>query len=123
MTKMPTKLYTGSAVSSTIGYLLTLREQAHTDPDTFPAAERTVMGIPLPPWQRPFVWTADQNRRFIESIWLGLHLGTYVLNKLNWHPEGGPLPFAGMLIDGQQRIRAIEAYLDGEFPVFGAYWH
>ena len=28
----------------------------------------------------------------------------------------------GLLIDGQQRLRSLERYLDGEFPVFGYRW-
>ena len=45
----------------------------------YPWADRFVMGLPLVPWQRPFVWTEGQSRRFITSAWTGVHLGHYVL--------------------------------------------
>ncbi len=72
----------------------------------------------LPPFQRPPVWTPDQNIRFLESVWNGLDIGRYVIIN----PASGLGPWTDTLIDGQQRIRAILKYVAGEFPVLGWYW-
>lgn len=82
-----------------------------------PEGVRGVMGFPLPSWQRPFVWTESQNIRFMESAWLGLYLGTYTYNQTDYDS-----PLDNLLIDGQQRMRALELYLDDAFPVFGYRW-
>lgn len=66
----------------------------------------------LPSFQRPPVWTKEQNVRFLESVWLGYDIGRYtvVQNDTKWED---------CLIDGQQRIRAILSYVNDEFPVKG----
>lgn len=81
--------------------------------------ERLLMNLVLPPWQRPEVWTDEQKVRFIEGIFLGLGAGYYVLNSPDWGKGGKPLPMAGWLLDGQQRITAIRDFLADRFPVFG----
>jgi hypothetical protein len=82
-----------------------------------PYTHRIVMGFCLPTWQRGFVWSEAQKIAFIESAWRGLNLGTYTYNIA---PIGHPLD--NLLIDGQQRMRAIECYLMDQFPVFGYHW-
>jgi len=79
---------------------------------------RTVMGYFMPTWQRGLVWTEAQQVKLIESAWLGLNIGTYTFNRSRNH--GGPLD--NLLIDGQQRLWAIQRYLSDEFPVFGCKW-
>lgn len=81
------------------------------------------MGLPLPPWQRGLVWSTTQQQRFIESAWLGLHLGMVVVNGVRHSKRGTLHPLSGLLLDGQQRLAAIEAYLDSRFAVSGHYWH
>jgi hypothetical protein len=78
---------------------------------------RTVMGFVLPDWQRGLVWTEAQKVAFIESAWLGIPLGTYSFNQT----ELGSV-YDHLLIDGQQRMSAIEDYLENRFKVFGLYW-
>ena len=78
---------------------------------------RVVMGFYLPTWQRGLVWTEKQNVAFIESAWRGINLGTYTYNQA---PLGSP--YDNLLIDGQQRLHAVECYLNDEFPVFGWRW-
>lgn len=80
-------------------------------------------GYRMPPFQRATVWTTDQRVRFIESAWLGFHLGTYVVNRNDSWSGGKPHRTDLWLIDGQQRLRAIESYITSHFPVFGYYWH
>ena len=81
-------------------------------------------GFRLPPFQRPAVWSCAQQVRFLESAWLGLHLGTYVVNRVDrWdHRLDKPHHMDLWLIDGQQRLRALSAYWQDEFPIFGHVW-
>src|SRR3546814_7962414 len=37
-------------------------------------------GLFIPPFQRPLVWAMDRQIAFIESAYLGIHLGTIVFN-------------------------------------------
>lgn len=78
---------------------------------------RTVMGFVLPDWQRGLVWTDTQKIRFVESAWLGISLGTYAYNQA---AIGSPSDY--LLIDGQQRMSAIQSYVENEFKVFGYYF-
>lgn len=75
---------------------------------------RRVMGFKLPEWQRAESWSVEQSQRFIESAWLGVSLGTYMVN-LTFKSRAADL----VLLDGQQRLRAIERYLADEFPICG----
>lgn len=69
--------------------------------------------IYVPGFQRGFVWTASEKSRFIESLILGLPVPTLFLardsevdNRLN-------------IIDGQQRLKTLQSYLNGEFSLSG----
>lgn len=113
---IPEAVNLGKYFGATIHALFAQAEdgEASADPDL-----RRVMGFVLPAWQRPLVWDEGQMVRFVESAWLGLPIGTYTVVR----PQGGiSHPMQGMLIDGQQRISAIGAYLDDAFPVFGTLW-
>lgn len=83
-----------------------------------PHGLRTVMGYFLPAWQRGLVWTEAQKISFIESAWKGVPLGTFTYNVV--YDEDHPLD--NLLIDGQQRMSAIESYISDEFPVLGYRW-
>jgi hypothetical protein len=76
--------------------------------------ERQLGPFVLPNFQRPPVWTRTQQIKLLESIWDGLPIGSYVYNL-----SGLDHPCDGWLLDGQQRITAILAYVAGEFPVYG----
>lgn len=76
--------------------------------------ERQLGPFVLPPFQRPPVWTREQQIRLIESMWNGLPIGAYVFNQTTLEH-----PCDGWLLDGQQRVTAILAYLSGEFRVYG----
>lgn len=78
---------------------------------------RYVMGYKLPSWQRLFVWTETQKIKLIESIWLGLNIGTYTFNRSYKNDS-----YDDLLIDGQQRMKPIEDYINNDFKVFGYYW-
>lgn len=89
----------------------------------YPWATRFVLGYPLPSWQRPAVWTADQKVRFITSLWLDVDVGTYLVNDVcEYEKVGGQLTdrmveFSDVLLDGQQRLTALEEYLLSQFAV------
>lgn len=114
MKRMPERTNLGAALSTTIHALIAQAEEPERGHD------RTVMGFALPSWQRGSVWSREQQIRFVESAWKGLPLGTYTVNRQKSVTTDPAL--CGILIDGQQRITAIEAYLRGDFPVFGARW-
>jgi len=92
----------------------------HYEKENYPNKHgyRTVMGYFLPEWQRGIVWDIDRQVRLIESIWLGMPIGTYTFNRAKEY--GGKLD--NLLIDGQQRMHSIECYLKDQFKVFGYYW-
>jgi hypothetical protein len=112
---MPDPYNLGSHFNFSVGHAILRWEK--NDPEDNPTGKRTVMGFPLPDWQRPLVWTEAQQIKFLESAWLGLPLGTYTYNQL-WEPRH----LDGLLIDGQQRLYSIERYLCDAFPVFGYKW-
>lgn len=86
----------------------------------YPWAERFVMGLPLAPWQRPFVWTEEQSRRFITSAWTGVHLGHYVLTEDRMKPGCTHVEYeflGNCVIEGQQRLKALELYFTDQLAV------
>jgi hypothetical protein len=84
----------------------------------YPWAVRSAMGLPIPAWQRPLVWTGDQKARFITSIWVRADIGTYMYNDFEYHSnKTDMLPFSDALIDGQHRLTAIEEYLSDQIAV------
>jgi hypothetical protein len=75
---------------------------------------RRVLGFPLPTWQRQPTWSNEQMARFITSVYRGVHLGIFVYNQSISKPH-----LNGLLVDGQQRLMAIETYLANELAVAG----
>lgn len=106
---LPDRLFFGSSYNCLIAIML----QA---PDMRPlvADERYLGPYILPPFQRPSVWTIEQKVRLIESLYLGLPVGSLVWNQA---PFDGPPD--RWLLDGQQRLTAIFEYVAGEFEVYG----
>ncbi|MBA1193686.1 DUF262 domain-containing protein [Pseudomonas entomophila] len=84
----------------------------------YPWATRFAMGHPLAPWQRPAAWTEEQQVRFITSIWMGSDLGSYLVNGWYEFADGDAYALnSEVLLDGQQRLTALEGYLLGKFGV------
>jgi len=94
-------------VTSSMGRVMPLQE-----------GERRLGWFILPAFQRPAVWTRQQQVLFIESIWAGLPIGVWIYNRL----ENQNSQWDGVLLDGQQRIGAILAYVNNEFRVHGYLW-
>jgi hypothetical protein len=114
--KMPRRLQLGDHMASTIitpifNWMEWKRSGSVDD------GCRMVMGYRLPEWQRPFVWVHSQKVRLIESLWLGVSIGTYTFNRDDYDS-----PYDNLLIDGQQRMKSVEDYLSDQFPVFGYHW-
>jgi hypothetical protein len=65
--------------------------------------------IKIPEFQRGYVWPIKQASRFIESLLLGLPVPGIFLSK---EIETNKL----LVIDGQQRLRTLEAFYGGIFP-------
>lgn len=68
--------------------------------------------IYVPGFQRGFVWSGPEKSRFIESLILGLPVPTIFLAR---DAESSKLN----IIDGQQRLKTLQSYLNGEFPLSG----
>lgn len=77
--------------------------------------ERALGAFILPPFQRPAVWSEDQQIKLVESILDGLPIPPYVVNR----DMDGDYRYDRWLLDGQQRITAILAFIDGQFSVRG----
>lgn len=89
----------------------------------YPWAQRFVMGYPLPEWQRPLVWIEAQRIRFITSLWMGVDVGSYLVNDviefqvIDGRETDMARKFSDILLDGQQRLSAMEDYFYGRFAV------
>ena len=66
--------------------------------------------IKLPGFQRGFVWSSTEQSRFIESLILGLPVPNIFLAK---DKDSKTLN----IIDGQQRLKTLQRYLSGKFPI------
>lgn len=117
MRKMPDRINLGAHCSTTMAHAMLRRRDFIEDHYGDRRPGRTAMGFYLPSWQRDLVWTERQMISFIESAWRGISLGTYTYNQAALGS-----PYDNLLIDGQQRMTAIERYLDDQFPVFGWRW-
>lgn len=92
--------------------------------------DRSILGYIIPPFQRELVWTDEQKIRFIDSARRCVPLGTYTVNltfsikECARVDENGREYYLGegWLLDGQQRMNALEEFFDDKFPVHGKYW-
>ncbi|UJJ60627.1 DUF262 domain-containing protein [Rhodanobacter denitrificans] len=112
---LPSPILTGCGRAFDIEHLLAMAPATHLR-----EGQRNLLGLVLPAWQRPAVWTRQQQVRFVEGIFLGLGTGYYVTTAWDWERDGARLPLAGLLLDGQQRLGALGAFAAGEFAVFGS---
>lgn len=132
--RMPRSALDTNTSPRTVGELISRLEDYSKNPAKwqaeFPWAARFVMGYPLPSWQRPPVWSLEQKVRFITSLWEEVDVGSYLVNdqfefadKTRTFRE-----FSDVLLDGQQRLTALQEYLLGEYAVPDAegkpcFWH
>lgn len=109
---IPKRLLRGTTRETTIEHLF-LRE---TVIDCHPG-ERLIFNQFIPPWQRPEVWTIEQKRNFLESVFLGLNCGLIVCNGLDWTGSGRK-PMSGWVLDGQQRLTALREFIERGLLIF-----
>lgn len=65
-----------------------------------------------PSWQRGAVWDRSRKSLLIDSILRGYDVPMIYLRKIN-----GALPYRFEVVDGQQRLRAIWEFLDGQYSL------
>lgn len=111
---IPESWFRASAYNMPIGLVM---EKECDRPAPLAEGERYLGPFVLPPFQRAPVWTRAQQVRFIESCWMGLPIGVYVVNRGEYNSR-----FDQWLIDGQQRVTAILDYMADAFPVFGHHY-
>ncbi len=111
--RVPHRRFWGETMSSPLSTLRTSRERLDGTLDRQGWTGRRVLGMKIPDWQRGDVWTGEQEVRFIESLYLGASIGQYMLNE---HQDDG---LSGFVLDGQQRLLAIERYWEGRFGIPG----
>jgi hypothetical protein len=121
---MPSDELGANVLNVCISELLLRLEQFTTGeegPHMYPWATRFAMGYPLPYWQRGLKWDTAQKVRFIQSIWAGVDVGSHLVNDVHeFEGEGENLryrEFSQVLLDGQQRLTALEEYVFNNFPV------
>lgn len=86
----------------------------------YPWAQRFVLGYPLPDWQRDFKWTPTQCEKLITSIWNGVGIGAYTLTDAELRDDLSTaeyLPLSNCVMDGQQRLMALEMYFSNQLAV------
>lgn len=119
--RMSMSLLDAKAQTLALSELLSSLQEFHKERESYPWASRFAMGLPLPSWQRPLVWSQAQKVRFIESIWNGVDIGSYLVNDVWEFAEiDGKRSYrknSNVLLDGQQRLTAIEEYVLNVFAV------
>lgn len=110
--RIPRSWFGASHFSTTMGFLVGDHQRR---PAPLGPGERELGWMVLPPFQRPAVWTEAQKIRFVESCWLGLPIGVFIINR----PNDMESPFYNWLLDGQQRVTALYEYMADAFPALG----
>ena len=111
---VPVRRFLVESMNTSVGSLLSNVERNNRFLDEQGFTGRRVLGFRLPDWQREHVWTEAQNIRFIESVYMGASIGSFMLNCTE------ALDHDLILLDGQQRLTAIELYVGDAFPIPGA---
>lgn len=75
----------------------------------YPWADRFVCGYPVPDFQRELKWSVAQKTKLIQSIWFNIDIGSYMVTE-GEIVNGIMALYSDMVIDGQQRLSAIEDY-------------
>ena len=88
MTRIPPALLRASTFATCAGEFMVERTPPHLY-----AGERALLGLVLPPFQRPAVWDVGRQRQFVESLFLGLNSTAIVVTDNEWRGRRGPLPW------------------------------
>jgi hypothetical protein len=77
-----------------------------------------------PDFQRGYVWTPEQQTRFIEYGLKGGQSGRSIyFNHPNWNTGIKREPKKFVIVDGKQRLEAVLAFLRNEVPIFGGHYY
>lgn len=119
---LPKPIDSGRHKAFTIGnlhheFLRHLDNIAQGLPSDFDKADRNVCGYPVPEFQRSLEWTQEQQESFIRAVWLELPLGEYVVHAQDWVGDEAR-PLSGIVLDGQQRLYALERFFKDEIGLF-----
>lgn len=85
--------------------------------------KQTKFGLNLDPdFQRHHVWTEEQQIQFMEFFFRGGKTGRVIyLNNPGWM-KNPPKDYSEfVLVDGKQRLRAVERFVNNEIPIFGSF--
>ena len=95
--------------------------KAGTPGDRFynPLNRPMLCGHVIPDFQRGLVWTEDQNLRLIDSVYRGIPIGTYAVN---FSTDRLPPRLTNVLLDGQQRLNALNEWWDDKLVYRGYRW-
>ena len=79
----------------------------------------------IPEYQRGLVWSDEQKVNLIKSVMTGVPIGTFVFARQAYDKQTlKKLPTRTYyLLDGQQRLNAIQGFLDNEFVVDGYFFN
>jgi len=119
--ELPRPLIRGTTSSRTISDLMRDRDPCYES-----MFEASVQGLEtlghyyIPPFQRPVVWTLEQQRRLVESMWLGIAIGAVVVSSegdKDKTTDRYPIS-ADLLLDGRQRLTSIRAYMQEGLRIF-----
>lgn len=113
LSRVPKRRFYGEAMQNMMVSLLMEGKQGNEVLDQQGWQGRRVLGFKLPEWQREPAWNDDQCAAFIKSIYMGANIGQYMVNQ-SMQPM-----LDRILIDGQQRLHAIERYVAGDIGVQG----
>lgn len=122
--ELPPPLISGTTSSRCIEDIM--RPRPERDESMFKPGQEQLGHFYLPPFQRPPSWTPTQSARLVESLHLGITIGSIVVTDsgeasrvrigdkvVERFPDE-----ADWLVDGLQRLRAIRSYLADELTVF-----
>ncbi|MCV9964595.1 DUF262 domain-containing protein [Pararhizobium sp. BT-229] len=119
----------GSIHNFNVEHLLLLKRKFENDPASvtkYSIDRNWLMGHAIPPFQRPVVWDEDRMIAFLETLVQKGDPGTYTYHTSDRTvvSEDGQehYPRDMWLLDGQQRLTALDRFFDDTFPVFGLYW-
>lgn len=81
-------------------------------------------GLLLPEFQRGYVWTNEQVKSYVDSLYRGYPTGHFLIWK-TYSPQSArgqgtqsEGPFSRLILDGQQRLTSIYALFEGKAPAF-----
>lgn len=115
ISRIPKRRYYGQAMQSMMSSIRLQWNRKEEELRQAGYSGKSVLGYKIPYWQRSDdKWSEAQQVAFIESVFLGVSLGTFMVNSTLNNPD-----LDQILLDGLQRLTAIQQYWQGEFGVPG----